>query len=97
MKSKILIIISSLIILSSCAGMGTKRTDKADEFLIEKKNPLEMPPDIGDLPEPGENERVEESESDFKETLSTKGIDTKENKTETSTSLKESIIKKIEQ
>ena len=37
MKSKILIIISSLIILSSCAGMGTKRTDKADEFLIEKK------------------------------------------------------------
>ena len=77
--------------------MGTKRTDKADEFLIEKKNPLEMPPDIGDLPEPGANERVEESESDFKETLSTKGIDIKENKTETSTSLKESIIKKIEQ
>ena len=46
--------------------MGTKRTDKADEFLIEKKNPLEMPPDIGDLPEPATNERVEESESDLK-------------------------------
>ena len=92
----------ALIFLNGCQALkdgleGNKKSKSAEEFLIEKKNPLEMPPDIGDLPEPGENERVEESESDFKETLSTKGIDTKENKTETSTSLKESIIKKIEQ
>ena len=36
---------------------GLKRSDKADEFLIEKKNPLVMPPDINELPKPNEEKQ----------------------------------------
>jgi hypothetical protein len=29
-----------------------KKKKKCDEFLVEKKNPLVMPPDFGKLPKP---------------------------------------------
>ena len=47
-----------LIFLYSCgvgeALQGKKRSDQGDEFLIDKKNPLAMPPDFDKLPKPGE-------------------------------------------
>ena len=33
---------------------GKKRSDQGDEFLIDKKNPLVLPPDFDKLPTPGE-------------------------------------------
>ena len=58
MKSKILlfIFISSLL-LSACnsakdALQGKTRSERSDEFLVEKKNPLSMPPDYDKLPKP---------------------------------------------
>ena len=35
-----------------------KRSDQSDEFLVEKKNPLTMPPDFEKLPTPGDEEVV---------------------------------------
>ena len=35
------------------ALQGKKRSDQGDEFLIDKKNPLAMPPDFDKLPKPG--------------------------------------------
>ena len=52
MKNKFLTLILLLFLFSSCSGLGVKRSDKSDEFLIEKKNPLEIPPDFGLLPKP---------------------------------------------
>ena len=54
---KVIIIILSLVFLHSCAGVGDalqgkKRSENSDEFLVEKKNPLETPPSFGELPEP---------------------------------------------
>ena len=47
-----------LLFLCSCgvgeALQGKKRSDQGDEFLIDKKNPLVLPPDFDKLPEPGE-------------------------------------------
>ena len=45
------------IFLFSCqtakdALQGKQRSKSADEFLVEKKNPLETPPSFGELPEP---------------------------------------------
>tara|TARA_A100001011_G_scaffold291425_1_gene303030 strand:+ start:544 stop:888 length:345 start_codon:yes stop_codon:yes gene_type:complete len=44
--------------LCSCgigeALQGKKRSEQGDEFLIDKKNPLAMPPDFDKLPKPGE-------------------------------------------
>tara|TARA_B100000989_G_scaffold243626_1_gene190661 strand:+ start:410 stop:727 length:318 start_codon:yes stop_codon:yes gene_type:complete len=34
---------------------GKKRSEQSDEFLVKKKNPLQMPPDINKLPIPGED------------------------------------------
>ena len=48
-----------LLFLYSCgvgeALQGKKRSDQGDEFLIDKKNPLVMPPDFDKLPKPGES------------------------------------------
>ena len=48
-----------LLFLYSCGSVGEalqgkKRSDQGDEFLIDKKNPLVMPPDFNKLPTPGE-------------------------------------------
>ncbi len=49
-----------LLFVYSCgtaqdALVGKKRSEQGDEFLIDKKNPLSMPPDFDKLPEPGES------------------------------------------
>ena len=61
MKNKFLTFILLLFLFSSCSGLGVKRSDKSDEFLIEKKNPLVMPPDIDDLPKPEKNTEILEN------------------------------------
>lgn len=97
MKNKLLIFILFLFLVSSCSGFGTKRSDKSDEFLIEKKNPLVMPPDIDDLPKPKEGAEVEINDNNFKESLKSNNLETQNSNQDESSTLKESIIKKIEQ
>ena len=42
-----------LLILNSCSGMkGVSKTENNDEFLVQKKSPLLMPPDFDELPNP---------------------------------------------
>ena len=97
MKNKILITILFLFFISACSGIGTKRSDKSDEFLIEKKNPLVMPPDINDLPKPEDETDLKVDENGFKEILISNSTDKPKSKSISSGSLQESIIKKIEQ
>ena len=57
-KLNILIIIFFSFFLYSCqtakeALGGKKRSEQGDEFLVQKKNPLAMPPDYEKLPTPG--------------------------------------------
>ena len=91
-----------LLFLYSCgvgeALQGKKRSDQADEFLIDKKNPLSMPPDFDKLPEPGEAKSsiVNENNSEIKDLL----LSDNENvgstsKSNQSSSLETSIIEKI--
>ena len=47
------------ILLVSCGGLSdagkilrNEKVKSTDEFLVKKKNPLELPPSYGDLPEP---------------------------------------------
>ena len=47
-----------MLFLFSCTTIQdgfVKKKNKSDEFLVEKKSPLIMPPDYGDLPTPKEN------------------------------------------
>ena len=58
-----------LSFLSSCGsvteGFKLKKGNTGDEFLVEKKNPLVLPPDFSELPKPEStnisNEKVEDS------------------------------------
>ena len=51
------IIFLSLLLLNSCnavvEGLGGTKKKGSDEFLVEKKAPLVLPPNFGKLPEPG--------------------------------------------
>ena len=62
---KIIILLFSILFLFSCSGakdvlQGKKRSDTSDEFLVEKKNPLTVPPDINELPVPLDQEEQKE-------------------------------------
>ena len=103
-KINILIIIFFSVLLNSCqsakdALQGKKRSEQSDEFLVEKKNPLAMPPDFEKLPLPGNKENlpdVEGDNTDVKKLLNIKGDDQKE-KTNSADSMEieSSIIEKI--
>ena len=94
-------IINILIIISfvtSCQTMkGAKRAltgEKeytSDEFMVQKKNPLILPPDYENLPTPDEEAAAKEEISNFEKTL---GVSIEDNSSESS-SAEESILKKI--
>ena len=68
---------------------GAKKTS-GDEFLIQKKDPLILPPDYENLPIPNE-ETVTEEISTFEKNLGT----LIEDNSSTSSSVEDSILKKI--
>ena len=100
---KITILLFFVLFLYSCSGakdalQGKKRSDNSDEFLVEKKNPLTVPPDIDELPVPLDQEEAQtDDQEDIKKVLK---ID--ENKStnsesgnENQNSLEKSILEKI--
>ena len=97
-KFKFFLIIVIFGLTSSCGvlseGFKSPKQNKSDEFLVEKKSPLKLPPDYDQLPTPLEtnNEEIE------KETSIEKMI--KDNKNETkksnsNSSLEELVLDKI--
>ena len=93
-----------LLFLYSCGSVGEalqgkKRSDQGDEFLIDKKNPLSMPPDFDKLPKPGEanvksTKDIENDQSNIKNLLKNTDDENVSNSDE-STSIESSILKKI--
>ena len=100
--SKLLIL---LLFIYSCGSVGEalqgkKRSDQGDEFLIDKKNPLAMPPDFDKLPKPGEanaksTKDIENDQSNIKDLLKKSDIEEDDSSLEQSTSIESSILKKI--
>ena len=93
-----------LFFLYSCGSVGEalqgkKRSDQGDEFLINKKNPLVMPPDFDKLPKPGETvmkstKNIESDQSNIKNLLKNSDDESIQIIDE-STSIESSILKKI--
>ena len=93
-----------LFFLYSCgvgeALQGKKRSDQGDEFLIDKKNPLTMPPDFDKLPKPGEaniksTKDIESDQSNIENLLKNSEIKKETLSSKQSTSIENSILKKI--
>ena len=103
--NKIIIIIFFLI--TACAsswddvkkGLGGAKRTSTDEFLVRKKEPLVMPPEWKNLPEPGgimeSDDEVREA-TDIEELIKLgKNKESSTNYEQGSGSLVESILKKI--
>ena len=96
---KFYIVLSIVIFLSSCGavkkGFINEKKDNSDEFLVEKKSPLVMPPDYNELPIPKE-ENVEKETNDIKSLISkTNNNETKENLDKKNSTFDSSILEKI--
>ena len=62
-----------MLVTVSCQSIknavsGVKQ-ENSDEFLIKKKNPLILPPDFNDLPEPMDETSVEEDDVNIEEII----------------------------
>ena len=100
---KIINLFALIFLLSSCEnvkkGLGIKK-DVPDEFLIEKRNPLTMPPNFDLLPPDSVNQNNQKDEKDnlkdiFNKNLGKDKKDTEINKGTDSGSLEKSILEKI--
>ena len=98
---KILILITITLLFSSCGtikeGFKNQKKDSSDEFLVEKKSPLVMPPDFNELPVPqDENLSIQKDENEIKKLLSkNKGGMTENEINEKNNSIEKSLLKKI--
>ena len=99
---KILILVSSFIFIFSCQGakdaiQGKKRSQSSDEFLVEKKNPLIMPPDIEELPVPLDKEEAkgEGKTNQIKELITNNEDSSDSSQSNSNKSIEKSILEKI--
>ena len=96
------IVICFLIFLHACStvkeGFSNQKKSSKDEFLVEKKSPLIMPPDYDELPAPNLNENDKDEDNEKLKKLIVKSeneiTETRES-IPSNTSLEESIIDKI--
>ncbi len=87
-----------LFLLLSCQaakdGLTGKKRTNADEFLVEKKNPLVLPPRFGDLPSPDESVDTDDSD-DIEDLLISSGSEQSDEDTKINSDIEKIILKEI--
>ncbi len=101
-KLKFILLVILIPLLTYCGGVrdaleGKKRSEQNDEFLVKKKNPLQMPPDMNKLPMPGDDLKVsvDEDNDEVKDLLKIKDKND-ENISEEGSDLLNDMKKKIQ-
>ena len=99
---KKLILLSFIFLITSCGtlkeGFSHQKKNNNDEFLVEKKSPLIMPPDYNELPVPNTETTSAENEKNSIKSLVTneENILYKSNtKNSESKSIEDSLLEKI--
>tara|TARA_B100000902_G_C26415150_1_gene484167 strand:+ start:70 stop:396 length:327 start_codon:yes stop_codon:yes gene_type:complete len=103
--AKIIKIIVISLILASCQSakdaLTLKKKESSDEFLVEKKSPLVLPPDYGVLPLPDSTNENKKKVNDnslkdllIKNEKNNKDLSINDNSTQT-TSIEKLILEKI--
>mgnify|MGYP001343741364 CR=1 FL=1 len=97
------IILIIFLATTSCesvkSALGGSKMSNSDEFLVEKKNPLVLPPDYSSLPEPNlldENDLEEDPSKDIEKLVL--GIEENlenQDSTPSDNSIEEFVLKKI--
>ena len=77
-RIRIIFFIVIPLFLASCQsikdGLSGKKSENSDEFLVQKKNPLVLPPDYMKLPKPQDEIEGEDEMSKIKEETDIKKI-----------------------
>jgi len=99
-KFKLFLILNFiLVILASCGtvkeGFSSQKKNNSDEFLVEKKSPLLMPPDFDELPIPNSESALNNNENNEIKKLITKSEDSSDNSENTNGTVEEFILGKI--
>ena len=103
-KNLYIILLTSLFLFScsnAVEGFKLKKKSSAgEEFLIEKKDPLILPPEFSKLPKPNEEVDNNQKEEISLETVLKKdnksNSEVAENESNSDSSIKKSILKKIQ-
>ena len=101
---KIIVIFITLFFLVSCQStkdaFTLKKKSSTDEFLVEKKNPLVLPPGYGTLPIPQDGQindnEIEDEKIDVFVNKDDKNLSSTVEKDSKHSSIEESILQKIE-
>ena len=98
MKKINLILILIFLVLSACGNVGkilrNEKIKTTDEFLVKKKKPLILPPDLDQIPEPGTKVEKKSEEKDALKEILKQNTKVKKS-SEKSSSIEESIIKRL--
>jgi len=102
-KKKTIFLVALVFLVTSCAntfdsakrGLTGAKRKSTDEFFIQKKDPLILPPDFESLPSPSEREEgAQEEVSSFEKKLK-KATETEITSTSAGSSTEDSILKRI--
>ena len=97
----LILIIFSTILVSSCGSVqkafDPQNKNTSDEFLVEKKSPLSMPPSFEELPVPSNQKITKENQTNsIKSLITDKKIgDEKKENVEADKDFEQSILDKI--
>ncbi len=98
---KFLVIFPLIMLITACTSLDdagkvlrNEKVRTTDEFLIKKREPLVLPPDFNELPEPGSisNKNRQEKEKIKKILKANEEIDSSKS---TSSNIEESILEKV--
>ena len=101
-KKKTIFLMLLIFLVTSCAdswsnvkrGLTGSKQKSTDEFLVQKKDPLILPPDFDSLPSPSDKEEAIEEMSSFEKTFKQES-ETEITASSTESSAEDSILKQI--
>ena len=101
LRKKTIFLTLLIFLVTSCGGWDSvkrgltgAKQQSTDEFLVQKKDPLILPPDFDSLPSPTEREEAAEEVSSFEQTLK-KASETEIISTSAGSSAEDSILNQI--
>ena len=96
---RLLILIKLTLLIYSCGtvkeGFTNQKKNSSDEFLVEKKSPLIMPPNFDELPLPSSEKDKSNSNDNKIKSLVSNNEDINKKSKDINQSFEESIVEKI--
>lgn len=96
---KIKLLLITFFFIVSCGGLKdagkvlrNEKVKNSDEFLVKKKEPLELPPNFDEIPEPGTTKTLKNKKSKIDEILK---LPKKQETTSKASSAEETILNNI--